>query len=75
MDEYTSPLLAEPAATSNLSDIVVDNAAQAPHKVVFRRRSGDRWLDVTCSEFAARGAGRGQGSDGRRGSGSATGSR
>ena len=51
MDEYTSPLLAEPAATSNLSDIVVDNAAQAPHKVVFRRRSGDRWLDVTCSEF------------------------
>ena len=26
---------------------------QAPHKVVFKRRSGERWLDVTCSEFLA----------------------
>ncbi len=51
MDEYTSPVLAPPATTGNLSDIVVDNAVQAPHKVIFRRRSGDRWLDVTCSEF------------------------
>ena len=51
MDEYTSPLLAEPATTGNLSDIIVDNAVQAPHKVVFKRRAGERWLDVTCSEF------------------------
>ncbi len=51
MDEYTSPVLAPAAATGNLSDIVVDNAVQAPHKVVFKRRAGDRWLDVTCSEF------------------------
>ncbi len=51
MDEYTSPVLAPAATTGNLSDIVVDNAVQAPHKVVFKRRAGDRWLDVTCSEF------------------------
>ncbi|HEU4913414.1 MAG TPA: AMP-dependent synthetase/ligase [Actinomycetes bacterium] len=51
MDEYTSPLLEPPAATGNLSDIIVLNAAQAPHKVVFRRKAGDRWLDVTCSDF------------------------
>jgi long-chain acyl-CoA synthetase len=50
VDEYTSPVLAEPA-TGNLSDIIVDNAVQAPHKVAFRRRVGDRWLDVTCGEF------------------------
>jgi long-chain acyl-CoA synthetase len=51
VNEYTSPLLVEIAPTANLSDIVVDNAVQAPHKVGFRRRSGDRWLDVTYSEF------------------------
>ncbi|MGH8891907.1 MAG: AMP-dependent synthetase/ligase [Actinomycetes bacterium] len=53
MDEYTSPLLEAPATTGNLTDIIVLNAAEAPHKVVFRRRAGDRWLDVTCSEFLA----------------------
>ncbi len=51
MDEYTSPVLAPAATTGNLSDIIVDNAVQAPHKVVFKRRVGERWVDVTCSEF------------------------
>ena len=51
MDEYTSPLLVEPSPTSNLSDIIVLNAVEAPQKVVFRRQAGDRWLDLTCSEF------------------------
>jgi len=51
VDEYTSPLLVEPAPTSNLSDIIVLNATEAPHKVVFRRRAGDRWHDVTAGEF------------------------
>ena len=53
MDEYTSPLLEKPATTGNLSDIVAVNATEAPHKVIFRRRSGDRWLDVTCADFQA----------------------
>jgi long-chain acyl-CoA synthetase len=51
VDEYTSPLLVAPDPASNLSDIIVLNATEAPHKVVFRRRVGDRWLDVTCGEF------------------------
>ena len=51
MDEYTSPLFVEPAPTSNLSDIIVLNATEAPHKVVFRRRAGDRWHDVTAADF------------------------
>jgi long-chain acyl-CoA synthetase len=51
VDEYTSPLLVEPDPASNLSDVIVLNATEAPHKVVFRRRVGDRWLDVTAGEF------------------------
>jgi len=53
VDEYTSPLLAPPANAGSLSDIVVTNAVEAPQKVVFKRRAGDRWLDVTCSDFLA----------------------
>jgi len=34
-----------------LTDLLVDNATQAPNKVVFSRRAGDRWVDVTCREF------------------------
>ena len=44
MDEYTSPVLAEPATSGNLTDIIVLNAAEVPQKVAFRRRSGDQWL-------------------------------
>jgi long-chain acyl-CoA synthetase len=51
VNEYTSPLLAPPANAGSLSDIVVTNAVEAPQKVVFKRRAGDRWLDVTCSDF------------------------
>ncbi|HEX6935008.1 MAG TPA: long-chain fatty acid--CoA ligase, partial [Actinomycetes bacterium] len=51
MDEYTSPLLVEPPADANLTDIIVLNATEVPHRVAFRRRAGDRWLDVTASEF------------------------
>jgi long-chain acyl-CoA synthetase len=50
VDEYTSPAVIE-SFTGNLTDMVVDNAAQAPDKVVFSRRAGDRWLDVTCRDF------------------------
>ncbi len=53
MNEYTSPVLAEPATTGNLTDIIVLNATEVPQKVCFRKRSGDLWLDVTCSEFLA----------------------
>jgi long-chain acyl-CoA synthetase len=50
MDEYACPAVID-TPTGNLTDLVVDNAIQAPHKVVFSRHAGDRWLDVTCREF------------------------
>ena len=53
VNEYTSPVLAEPATTGNLTDIIVLNATEVPQKVCFRKRSGDLRLDVTCSEFLA----------------------
>jgi long-chain acyl-CoA synthetase len=47
MDEYACPAVID-APTGNLTDLLVDNAAQAPNKVVFSRRTDDRWVDVTC---------------------------
>src|SRR5664279_3348294 len=52
MDEYACPAVID-ALTGNLTDLVVDNAAQEPDKVVFSRRVGVSWLDVTCREFLA----------------------
>ena len=52
MDEYTSPVLIEPATTGNLSDIVAVNAQQAPDQIAFRRRRGGSWDPVTCAEFS-----------------------
>ena len=51
MDQYTSPLLEEPATTGNLSDIVETNATVAPDDVLFRRRVHDDWVDVTCRQW------------------------
>jgi long-chain acyl-CoA synthetase len=50
--EYASPALVEKPSSGNLSDITVTNAGEAPDKVIFVRRSGDAWTDVTCQEFA-----------------------
>ncbi|MGZ4639998.1 MAG: AMP-dependent synthetase/ligase [Actinomycetes bacterium] len=50
MDEYACPAVID-TPTGNLTDLVVDNATQAPHKVVFSRPAAGRWLDVTCREF------------------------
>ena len=50
MEEYACPAVID-TPTGNLTDLVVDNAAQAPNKVVFSRRVGVSWLDVTCVEF------------------------
>jgi long-chain acyl-CoA synthetase len=50
MDQYECPAVID-TPTGNLTDMVVDNAAEAPEKVVFSRRVGLRWLDVTCGEF------------------------
>jgi long-chain acyl-CoA synthetase len=50
--EYASPVLAEKPSSGNLSDITVTNASETPDKVIFARRSGDSWTDVSCQEFA-----------------------
>ena len=53
MREYSAPLNVEIAATGNLTDDVVANAAAAPDAVVFSRRLGERWEDVTAAGFLA----------------------
>jgi long-chain acyl-CoA synthetase len=50
--EYASPVLVEKPSSGNLSDITVTNASETPDKVIFARRFGDSWTDVTCQEFA-----------------------
>jgi long-chain acyl-CoA synthetase len=52
MHEYACPAVID-TPTGNLTDLVVDNAAEAPDKVVFSRREGVSWIDVTCREFLA----------------------
>jgi long-chain acyl-CoA synthetase len=49
--EYFSPLNVEIAETGNLTDDLVANAAEAPGTVVFSRRTGEAWEDVTAAEF------------------------
>jgi long-chain acyl-CoA synthetase len=51
--EYSSPLDVEIPSTGNLTDDVVANASQAPDAVVFSRRVGDGWGDVTAADFLA----------------------
>jgi len=50
--EYASPVLVEKPTSGNLSDITVTNATETPDKVIFGRRSGDGWVDVTSQQFA-----------------------
>lgn len=50
MREYSVPALVD-YPTGNLTDLVRDNAAQAPAAVVFSRRVGERWEDVTATDF------------------------
>jgi long-chain acyl-CoA synthetase len=50
--EYSIPALVDVPAAASLADVVFTRAAQDPHAVVMRRRTGDgRWDDVTASQF------------------------
>jgi long-chain acyl-CoA synthetase len=50
--EYSIPALVEVPAAASLADVVFTRAAQDPHSVVMRRRTGDgRWDDVTAAQF------------------------
>ncbi len=51
MREFSTPLTIEIPATGNLTDDVVANAAEDPSAVVFSRRIGTAWSDVTAATF------------------------
>jgi long-chain acyl-CoA synthetase len=49
--EFSSPLSITIPATGNLTDDVVTNGRDFADTVVFSRRTGDGWSDVTAAEF------------------------
>jgi long-chain acyl-CoA synthetase len=50
--EYSIPALVDVPAAASLADVVFTRAAQDPHAVVMRRRTGaGRWDDVTAAQF------------------------
>ena len=51
MREFSTPMTIEVPATGNLTDDVVANAAEEPSAVVFSRRIGSAWSDVTAATF------------------------
>ena len=51
MNESAVPLLVPLATTGNISSLVVRQATERPHRVVFSRRTQGRWQDVTAAEF------------------------
>lgn len=51
MREFSTPLSITIPATGNLTDDVVTNGRDFADTVVFSRRSGDEWADVTAAEF------------------------
>lgn len=51
MREYASPLSITIPSTGNLTDDVVTNGRDFGDTVVFSRRTGDEWSDVTAAEF------------------------
>ena len=52
MREYSIPALVDVPAAASLAAVVFTRAAQDPHAVVMRRRTGaGRWDDVTAEQF------------------------
>jgi long-chain acyl-CoA synthetase len=51
--EYSVPAAVETPTTGNLTDVITANAAEAPDHVVFSRRTGGSWQDVTSRQFLA----------------------
>ncbi|MEP6629606.1 MAG: AMP-dependent synthetase/ligase, partial [Lapillicoccus sp.] len=50
-DKVVAPLV-PPTTEGNLARTVVDNARRTPDRVVFSRREGSGWSDVTAAQFA-----------------------
>ena len=53
MREFATPLRITIPSTGNLTDDVVANGRDYADTVVFSRRSGDSWVDVTAETFLA----------------------
>ena len=51
MVEFSVPLLVPLATSGNLGSLVVRQADERPHRVVFSRPAQGRWQDVTAAEF------------------------
>jgi long-chain acyl-CoA synthetase len=52
MKEYTSPVKVAEPTTGNLTDMIWTNERDFPDSVVFAKRSGSDWQDVTSRQFA-----------------------
>ena len=52
MQEYASPIAVAEPTTGNLTDMLWDNERDYPDSVVFSRRVGSQWRDVTSRQFA-----------------------
>ena len=52
MKEYTSPVAIAEPTTGNLTDMVWDNERDHPNDVIFSKRAGGGWADVTSKQFA-----------------------
>jgi long-chain acyl-CoA synthetase len=53
MQEFGTPAGRTVASGDNLTNMVWANAAHHPEAVLFRRKDGERWADVTATRFAA----------------------
>jgi long-chain acyl-CoA synthetase len=51
VQEFSVPPVVAIDATANLTDLVWDNAGDAPGTVQFSRRTADGWAGVTCAAF------------------------
>lgn len=51
LKEFSVPALVPAPTSGNLTDHILENAAQAPHQVVFSLPRGDAWVGVTAAEF------------------------
>jgi long-chain acyl-CoA synthetase len=52
MKEYASPVSISEPTTGNLTDMLWTNERDFPDSVVFSRRAGGAWADVTSRQFA-----------------------
>jgi mannitol/fructose-specific phosphotransferase system IIA component (Ntr-type) len=51
VQDHVVPPLVEPTTEGSLADLPARNAARNPANVLFARKAGERWVDVTAREF------------------------